>query len=96
MAVTHIVWMKFNADVGAQTIEHHLQALQDLVGVVPDIRSLTLGENFTDRANGYTHGMVVIVSDRQALQRYATDPRHVAVATALKADAQLMALDYES
>lgn len=95
MAVTHIVWMKFKQGVSTPAIQRHLEALRGLTTCLPDIQSLTVGENFTDRANGFSHGMVVILADRAALQRYTTDPEHVLVATALRADAELMALDYE-
>ena len=95
MAVTHIVWIKFHDGVTASRIDEHITALRSLAGEVPGITSLTAGRNFTDRANGYTHGLVVVLEDKAALEGYATHPYHVAIASALREDATLMALDYE-
>ncbi|MEO0997525.1 MAG: Dabb family protein [Pseudomonadota bacterium] len=95
MAVHHMVWMKFHAGVGDKRIDEHLTALRSLPADVPGIRGLNCGVNFTDRAGGYTHGLSVVLDDREALGVYAEHPRHVEVATALRADADLMALDYE-
>jgi len=95
MAVTHLVWIKFNADVTPETADGHMAALRSLERSVPGIVSLTAGANFTDRANGCTHGLAVVLTDKAALATYATHPNHVEVATALRQDAVLQALDYE-
>lgn len=94
MAVNHMVWIKFGSDVPAERIAQHLAGLQSLATSVPGIRQLTVGRNFTNRANGYTHGVSVILDDEAALSAYAVHPRHVEVATALRKDSELMALDY--
>jgi len=96
MAVTHIVWIKFRDGVAPSRIDAHVAALASLEHSVPGISQLTLGANFTDRAGGYSHGLVVILEDKAALEAYATHPRHVEVATALRQDADILALDYES
>lgn len=95
MPVNHLVWFKFNDGVPAQRIADHLQALQTLPAQVPGILALNLGSNFTQRAEGFTHGLVVTLRDKQALAAYAVHPYHVAVATAIGKDAQVRALDYE-
>jgi hypothetical protein len=95
MAVNHLVWLKFAADVPAERVQAHLNALQGLRSQVPGVLELSLGPNFTERANGFTHGLVVTLSDKTALAGYAAHPRHVEVATALRRDAQILALDYE-
>ena len=95
MPVQHIVWMKFNEDVAGERIDQHLAALSELKSEVPGVLDLSLGENFTDRAEGYTHGLVVTLEDKPALESYAKHPFHVEVATALRRDAALLALDYE-
>ncbi len=95
MAVQHIVWIKFNADVSNDRIDEHLAGLRSLEGEVPGITALMLGENFTDRAQGYTHGLIVTLTDREALATYATHPYHVKVAEALREDSSLLALDFE-
>lgn len=95
MAVSHQVWIKFAAEVPQERIDAHVSALRGLRAKVPGIVDLNIGKNFTDRANGCTHGLLVVLRDKQALAEYQAHPHHVEVAAALKADAQLMALDYE-
>jgi hypothetical protein len=95
MPVNHMVWIKFRADVPAQRIEQHVAALRSLKDRVPGILDLTIGRNFTDRANGCTHGLSVILADKAALAAYAPHPVHVEVAGALRQDAEILALDYE-
>ena len=96
MPVNHMVWIKFRPTVDEQGVGAHLDALRSLRTRVPGVLDLTLGANFTDRAQGCTHGLSVILKDRAALADYAVHPAHVEVATALRKDAELvMALDYD-
>jgi hypothetical protein len=90
-----MVWLKFKAGVPPARIEAHLAALASLVEHVPGITRLSLGANFTDRAQGYTHGVAVELTDRAALAAYGPHPYHAKVAAALREDAELLALDYE-
>ncbi len=95
MAVYHMVWIKFNDGVSEERKAEHMAALNGMKGKVAAIDSVVAGENFTDRANGFTHGLIVEVADRDALPAYIQDEHHVSVATPLKEDAQLMAMDIE-
>jgi len=95
MAVEHMVWIKFHEGVGPERVAEHLSNLRGLEGTVPGVLRLKVGENFTDRARGFTHGLLVTLEDRDALRGYAEHPAHVAVAKPLKADAELMAMDIE-
>lgn len=95
MAVNHIVWIKFKQQINADRINTHLENLRALKDNVPGILDLSLGENFTDRANGFTHCLTITLADKSALQRYATHPNHVIVASPLAEDAEYLVLDYE-
>jgi hypothetical protein len=95
MAVNHMVWIKFRPEIDEARIAAHAAALRALQQRVPGVQSLNLGRNFTERANGYNFGLSVILDDKAALQAYAVHPYHVEVATALRRDAEIMALDYE-
>ena len=95
MPVNHMVWIKFRPGIDEAGIAAHLAALAALRERVPGVQSLNLGRNFTERANGCTHGLSVILDDKAALQAYAVHPYHVEVATALRRDAEILALDYE-
>ena len=96
MPVDHMVWIKFNDGVSDERIAEHLAGLRSLIDRVPAIRDLRVAANFTDRARGFTHGLIVTVADRDGLQQYLDHPEHVAVAGPLKEDAELMAMDIET
>lgn len=95
MPVKHIVLLKFRADVPPARVDAHLRALLTLKEHVPGVLAIDLGANFTDRAFGYTHGVVVVLADKAALAAYGPHPYHQQVAQPLRADAELMVLDYE-
>jgi hypothetical protein len=96
VSVFHIVWIKFNPEVPDERIAEHIAALNTLQDSVPGITGLSVGANFTDRAEGYTHGVIVELENKAALDVYATHPGHVAVAGPLKDDAHLLVMDYEA
>jgi hypothetical protein len=63
---------------------------------VPVVFDLKCGPNRSDRASGLTHGIVVMLPNREALPAYLEHPAHVPVANALKADvAELRVMDLE-
>ena len=95
MVVEHMVWIKFNEGVSDARKQEHLTGLANLKGKIPGVIDVKVGENFTDRANGFTHGLLVTLSDKAALEGYAPHPQHVAVAGPLKDDAELMAMDIQ-
>ena len=90
-----MVWIRFHDGVTDDAIAQHLAGLRGLADKVPGIVRLAVGENFTDRAGGFTHGLLVTLESREALQTYADHPEHVAVAGPLKRDAELRAMDFE-
>jgi hypothetical protein len=95
MPIRHIAWLKFNPGVSAETIQQHLTAVRSLRTTIP-VFNIECGPNLTDRAGGFTHGIIVSVSDRGALAAYLAHPSHIPVADALKADlADLRVMDIE-
>lgn len=96
MAVMHMVWLKFRAGIPEAQIEAHEEALKALKARVPGVLELSVGRNFTERAQGYTHGVAVTLVDKAALAAYAVHPYHVEVAQGLRRDTDgVLALDYE-
>jgi len=93
MAIEHMVWIKFNDGINQERIEYHLESLRSLKNQVPGIIRLAVGRNITDRAEGFTHGLLVSLASPQALEKYQAHPDHVKVAVPLKQDARLMAMD---
>jgi hypothetical protein len=90
------VWIRFKEGVSAQRAAGHMKNLRALAETVPAIQSIRAGANFTDRARGFTHGLVVTLASRQDLPRYLEHPDHVKAAGPLKEDAaEVLAMDIE-
>ena len=51
---------------------------------IPGVTYLSFGENFTTRAQGYTHGIIVRFESKQAGDDYQTHELHVTVLGLLK------------
>jgi len=95
MTVQHMVWCKFKDDIGPERIAEHVAKLKTLPAGIDFVQKIEIGENFTDRAKGFNVGLIVSLPDRESLPRYLEHPYHVEVATPLKEDAELMAMDIE-
>ena len=96
MPVKHVVWLKFKDEVSNERIEQHMESCRALVSSVPVVTNVECGASFTDRAGGFTHGIIVALPNRDALDTYMTHPNHIPVADALKADlADLRVMDIE-
>ncbi|MFQ5741489.1 MAG: Dabb family protein [Acidobacteriota bacterium] len=96
MALRHVAWLKFKEDVPDSRIEEHMQACRGLADSVPAVSKLECGANVSDRAGGFTHGIIVSLADQDALDEYQNHPTHVPVAEALVADLdELKVMDIE-
>jgi hypothetical protein len=74
--IEHIVLMQWKPDATPGQIEQVMTGLRGMRGQIPGILDLTCGENFSDRAQGYTHALVVRFTDRAALDAYGPHPVH--------------------
>ena len=75
----HIVSFKYKAEIDEpRRIEHQrlLRTLADIDGVI----DLNAGPDVVRSQRSYDAGLVVTFRDRSALDRYATNPRHVPIA----------------
>ena len=95
--VEHVVLFQWKTGTSDETIEGILTALRGLQQSVPGILSLTCGTNFCERAQGYTHGLVVRLESRAALEVYGPHPAHQSVVSEfiLPHKELVLALDYE-
>ena len=73
-------------------VKHGIGTLADRA---PGIQALRVGENFSENADGYTHGLIITFKSRQALDRYISHPEHTAVSDPLRRDADLRVMDFE-
>jgi len=95
--VEHIVLFRWTDEASQAAIDSALMELRGLKEKIPFIVDLSCGANFSDRAKGYTHGLVVRAADRDALEAYIAHPdhQHVVQSFIVPIRADVLALDYE-
>lgn len=96
MAVKHIVWIRGKPAVSEKEMEKLLASIKSLQSFISGVLEVSAGKNFTDRANGYTHGVIITLADKQALSDYIVHPKHVEVVSVLRTISDTMVLDYET
>ena len=74
--VEHIVLIRWTEEASQAAIESAMAELRGLKGKIAGIVELSAGANFSERAKGFTHGMVVRFADRAALEAYGPHPEH--------------------
>jgi hypothetical protein len=95
--IEHMVLFRWTEEASQEAKDIAMAELRNLKGKIPGIVDLSCGTNFSDRAKGYTCGLVVRFSDRSALEAYGPHPEHQRVVqnfiNPIRAD--ILALDYE-
>jgi hypothetical protein len=95
--IEHIVLFRWTEGTSQAAMDDAMAELRKLKSKIPGIVDLSCGANFSDRARGYTHGLVVRFKDRSALETYGPHPEHQRVVTnfitPIRAD--VLAFDYE-
>ncbi len=96
-SVIHIVIFKWKEDTKSELIETAKVALRGLATSVPGILELEVGDNFTDRGQGFTTGLVVKLESKQALEAYQPHPAHQKVVAEYIRPilADIIAVDFE-
>ncbi|MEM8884781.1 MAG: Dabb family protein [Planctomycetota bacterium] len=77
--VEHVVLFAVQPDTPPEQVAlmgDRLRALQDKI---PGVASISFGPTFTDRGKQFTHGLVVRLDGKDALEAYAEHPEHVQV-----------------
>ena len=95
--IEHVVLFKVKAGTPAASVKAMVDGLAGLKTRVPGIVDLSVGANFTDRNNGFTHGLVVRFRDKAALEGYLPHPAHqeVVQGNIRPIIEDLIAVDYE-
>jgi hypothetical protein len=95
--IEHIVLFRWTEGASQEAVDNVVAELRKLKDKIPGIVDLSSGANFSDRAKGYTHGLVVRFTNRAALEAYGPHPEHQRVVqkfiNPIRAD--VLALDYE-
>ncbi len=96
MAVKHIVLFELHDSVTEADAEGMFGTIQQLLVNIPGVIDVSVGKNFTDRAPNVTHGAVVTLESKQALEGYGPHPNHVEVQGILKPNVKsVSAVDFE-
>ena len=74
--VEHLVLFKVREGVGDEAVQAMQDALRSLQSAIPGILEITVGANFSERSQGFTHGLLVRFADRAALDTYIPHPAH--------------------
>lgn len=74
--VEHLVLFKVKSGVGEDAIQAMQRALLGLKDSIPGILEITVGANFSERSQGFTHGLLVRFQDRAALDVYIPHQAH--------------------
>ena len=93
--IDHLVFLATREDASSEDIEDLISSIRGLKDTVPSVVDLTVGENFSKRSGGYTHGIFVRFESREGLQEYMEHPDHLAVVEKLDALTTRIVVDYE-
>jgi hypothetical protein len=72
-------------DASPEDVEDLLASIRGLRGSIPNVMDLSVGEDFSGRAKGYTHGLFVRLRTTDDLRAYLDHPDHQAVVEKLEA-----------
>lgn len=95
--IEHIVLFKWQPDASPEAIASVMDGLKGLKGKIPEIIYLSCGENYSERGQGFQHGLVVRLASREALKSYQDHPAHQEVKQNLILPilTDILAVDYE-
>ena len=93
--IDHLVFLAVEEDASQEDIEDLTSSIRGLRDTVPGVVDLTVGENFSERSGGYTHGIFVRFESVEGLQGYMKHPDHLAVVEKLDRLTSRIVVDYE-
>ncbi len=93
--IDHLVFLAAREDASPEDIEDLISSIRGLKDTVPSVVDLSVGENFSERSGGYTHGIFVRFESREGLQEYMRHPDHLAVVEKLDTFTTRIVVDYE-
>jgi Stress responsive A/B Barrel Domain len=94
--IDHLVFLAAREDASPEDIEDLISSIRVLRDTVPGVVDLSVGENFSERSGGYTHGLFVRFESIEDLQEYLKHPNHLAVVEKLDRLTTRIVVDYES
>jgi hypothetical protein len=68
--VDHLELFTVKDDAPAEDVENLLSSLRELGNSIPNVLDLSVGEDFSGRGGGYTHGLFARFQTRDDLRTY--------------------------
>jgi stress responsive alpha/beta barrel protein len=93
--IDHLVFVAVRENAAPEDVDDLVSSIRGLKDTVPSVVDLTVGENFSERSGGYTHGIFVRFENREGLREYMEHPNHLAVVEKLDALTSRIVVDYE-
>lgn len=95
--VDHLVFFAVKEEASQEEVDDLITSIRGLRDDVPSTIDLSVGEDFSGRSGGYTHGLLARFTDRAGLQEYMEHPAHLDVVEKLDATTTgRIVVDYES
>jgi len=95
--VDHLVFFAIREEAPREDVEDLLSSIRALRKEVPGTIDLSVGEDFSGRSGGYTHGIFARFEDTAGLREYMEHPAHLAVVEKLEATTTgRIVVDYEA
>jgi hypothetical protein len=82
--VDHLVLFTVKSEASPEDVEDLLSSIRALRGSISNVMDLSVGEDFSGRAKGYTHGLFVRFRTADDLRAYLEHPEHQAVVEKLE------------
>ena len=93
--IDHLVFLAVREDASQEDIDDLVSSIRGLKDTVPGVVDLSVGENFSERSGGYTHGIFVRFESVEGLQEYLKHADHLSVVEKLDALTTRIVVDYE-
>lgn len=94
--VTHVVTFKLS-DASPEHLAHCRRRLEDLVGLVPTLRSMTVGCNVVASTRAHDLVLIAAFDDLEGLQAYQGHPDHEEVGSYMRSAATaIVSVDFVS
>ncbi len=83
--IIHIALFRWKENTTTQEINDALLSVKALENKCPGVKSIHCGKNFHKEAKGFTHGIVVLAENQNALDGYRQHPDHKFIAQKIEA-----------
>lgn len=95
--IVHIVFFKFKEEQKKENIKKAKELLLSLLGIVPTLKSIEVGENFANEDRAMDLSIITHFDSPDHLQIYAIHPEHLKVVDFIKQVVEYSkVVDYET